>query len=103
MDRDMILTSLNHFNEKYRGTGFELAVLFGSFARGTQDLYSDIDIAYKIDHNLFYKDDAFAKLNKIQEIKKELEDMLHKKVDLIPFNTSNQQIQKTLQNEAIAI
>ena len=65
MDKETILVSLHHFNEKYSGTGFELAALFGSFARGTQDLYSDIDI-----HDLFYKDDAFAKLNKIQEIKK---------------------------------
>jgi hypothetical protein len=103
MDKETILVSLHHFNEKYNGTGFELAALFGSFARGTQDLYSDVDIAYKINHDLFYKDDAFAKLNKIQEIKKELEENLHKKVDLIPLNTTNQQIQKTLQNEAIAI
>jgi len=50
MDKETILVSLHHFNDKYSGTGFELAALFGSFARGTQDLYSDINIAYKIDH-----------------------------------------------------
>jgi len=54
---------------------------------GTQDGYSDIDITYRIDHNIFYKDNAFKKLIALEEIKKELEDTLHHRVDLIPVNT----------------
>lgn len=103
MDKTTIMEDLRHFNDKYKSQGFELVSLFGSYARGTEDLFSDIDLTYKINHNVFYKDDAFAKLNKIQEIKKELEKEFHKKIDLIPANTSNHLMQNTLKEEQIII
>ena len=103
MNRDTIIKILHHFNTMHKEEGFKIVSLFGSYARGTEDIFSDVDLTYKIDHNIFYKDDAFAKLNKIQEIKKELEKAFHKKVDLIPANTKNLMIQESLQKEQIAI
>ena len=80
MNKDTIIKDIRYFNDKYKKNGFVLVSLFGSYANGTNDFFSDIDLTYKIDHNIFYKDDAFAQLDKIQEIKKELENKLHKKV-----------------------
>ena len=103
MNKETILQNLHHFNDTHKNDGFVLVSLFGSYARGTEDMFSDIDITYKINHDIFFKNDAFAKLDKINDIKKELEKKVHKKVDLIPANTKNKQIQKTLKQEQIAI
>jgi predicted nucleotidyltransferase len=103
LNREKIIKELHHYNKKYQEEGFSLVSLFGSYARDENDIFSDIDLTYKINHEIFFKDNAFAKLAKIDEIKKELEDKFHKKVDLIPANTSNTQIQKTLQKEQVFI
>ena len=103
MNKEIIIKSMHHFNSLYKPQGFMLYSLFGSYARGTQDMFSDIDFTYKIDHDIFFKDNAFGKLAKIQEIKQELEQTLHKKIDLIPANTKNHLIQEQLKKEQIAI
>ena len=98
-----IIEYLQQYNAKNLPSGIELVGLFGSYARGTQDGYSDIDITYRIDHNIFYKDNAFKKLIALEEIKKELEQTLHHRVDLIPANTNNISLQKSLQKEQILL
>jgi len=98
-----ILKNIQLLNEKYQNSGFKIFSLFGSYARGTQDRFSDIDLTYTIDHNQFFKDDAFAKLAKIEEIKNELEKKLHTKVDLIPSNTKNKLIQESLKKEQVLV
>ena len=103
MDKETIIEGLHHFNDKYKNKGFVFVSLFGSYARGTDDFFSDIDLTYKINHDIFYKDDAFAKLEKIEQIKKEIEHKFHKKVDLIPANTKNHLIQESLEKEQIFI
>jgi len=101
--KNKILKNLTMLNTKYQDTGFRISGLFGSYARGTQDSFSDIDLTYMIDHEKFFKDDAFAKLAKIEEIKEELEKKFHTKVDLIPLNTKNRLIQESLKKEQILI
>ncbi len=103
MDKKIILDTLHNFNDKYKDSGFEFISLFGSYARGTEDIFSDIDLTYKINYNKFYKDNAFAQLEKIQEIKKNLEKQFRKKIDLIPANTTNKIILSTLLEEQIMI
>ena len=103
MDKQIILDTLHNFNNKYKGSGFKFISLFGSYARGTEDIFSDIDVTYKINHQIFYKDNAFAQLEKIQEIKQSLENKFHKKIDLIPANTTNKIILETLEKEQIII
>lgn len=70
MTKKEIIEYLHHFNAKNTPNGFKITSLFGSYARGTEDLFSDIDLTYKINHDIFYKDDAFAKLDAIAQIKK---------------------------------
>lgn len=101
--KNEILTNIALLNKKYENSGFKIFSLFGSYARGTQDKFSDIDLTYCIDHNKFFKDNAFAKLSKIEEIKEELEKELNTKVDLIPFNTKNKLLQESLKEEQILL
>ncbi len=86
MKKETILTHLSKAKEKYAPEGFLLLGLFGSFAKGEETHYSDIDVAYRIEHERFSQKyrDGFAKLLRIDEIRKELENELHKKVDLVP-------------------
>ncbi len=101
--KSQTLTPLKKFKKIYLNEGFELVGLFGSYAKGYQDDFSDIDIAYKIDHDTFFKDNAFKKLLRIEEIKKELEQNLHKKVDLISLNGSNNRLNESINKELIKL
>ncbi len=101
--KNKTLSPLKKFKKIYLSEGFELVGLFGSYAKGYQDDFSDIDIAYKIDHDTFFKDNAFKKLLRIEEIKKELEQNLHKKVDLISLNSSNSQLNESINKELIKL
>ena len=86
MEKRDILHTLTKIKEKYEEEGFILLGLFGSYAKGSQDQYSDIDVAYTIEYDKFsrkYKD-GFSKILRIDEIRKELEDRFHTKVDLVP-------------------
>ena len=103
MKKNQIIKEIQYLNQKFEDTGFKFISLFGSYARGTDDPFSDIDLTYKIDHNIFFKDDAFAKLERIEEIKKELEWKFHRHIDLIPANSKNPFIQESLKEEQIFI
>ncbi len=86
MEKAEILHTLTKAKEKYQDEGFILLGLFGSYAKETQDQYSDIDVAYTIEYDTFsqkYKD-GFSKILRIDEIRKELEKTFHTKVDLVP-------------------
>jgi len=98
-----IVEDLQTFNNQYAPNGFKIISLFGSYARQTNDIFSDIDLTYKVDAPTFYNDNAFEALSKLEMIKKELEGKFHKKIDLIPVNTKNSLIQQQLQKEQIFI
>ena len=101
--KEDIITTIKSLNSKHQSSGFKIVSLFGSYARGCEDIFSDVDLTYSVNHEIFYKDDAFGKLEKIEDIRKELEEQLHLKVDLIPSNTKNRLIQETLEKEQIFI
>lgn len=61
--------------KKYK---LKVIILFGSYARNTQNAESDIDIAIILNDNI-----------NIETIKDELEDLLRKEVDLINLNNIN--------------
>jgi predicted nucleotidyltransferase len=82
---DSILETVRSVNAEYEKRGFRLMGVFGSYARESADPFSDIDIAYRIDHDRFHPDDAFAKLEEIETIRRNLERKLHRRVDLVPY------------------
>jgi len=103
LKKEEIIDYLHHYNTEHKNDGFLFVSLFGSYARDEYDTFSDIDLTYNIDHEKFFKDNAFAKLSKIDEIKQTLQNKFHKKIDLIPENTKNKLIQKSLQKEQVFI
>jgi len=98
-----LINKLQNLKKRYLKEGFEIVGIFGSYARGEEDLYSDIDIAYKLNHNKFYKDDAFEKLFRLEEIQNELEKNLKKRVDIVSLNSPNERLKNEIEKEIIKI
>ena len=81
-----ILLKLKELKPKYEKEGLILLGLFGSYVKNTQTEFSDIDVAYKLDYDKFslkYKG-GFAKLLRIDAIKKELQSIFKTSIDLVP-------------------
>ncbi len=98
MQKREIVSTLKELKPTYQEEGLILIGLFGSYAKGTQTKFSDIDIAYKLDYEKFstkYKD-GFSKLLRIEDIKKELQALFKAPIDLVP--DTNKSILKDLIN-----
>jgi uncharacterized protein len=96
--KNEILSKLKELKPAYAEEGLILLGLFGSYAKDTQTKFSDIDVAYKLDYDKFsqkYKG-GFAKLLRIDDIKKELESIFKTPIDLVP--DTNKSILKGLIN-----
>ncbi len=98
MQKEEIVKILKKLNLKYKDEGFIIVGIFGSYARDSQTKFSDIDIAYKLDYNIFSKKyrDGFSKLLRIEDIKRELQAIFKRPVDLVP--NENKSIMKDLIN-----
>ena len=94
--KDEIIIKLKKLKPVYEKEGLILLGLFGSYAKDTQTQFSDIDIAYRLDYNKFSQKyiGGFAKLLRIDDIKKELQDTFKTQIDFIP--DSNKSIMKDL-------
>jgi len=87
MNKQDILNYLNSQQDKYnKKFGIKFIGLFGSFARDEANDKSDIDILYEIEENK--KLSIFSYLKLVNE----LENNLHKKVDLVRETTLKPQI-----------
>lgn len=91
-----ILNQLKKLKPIYEKEGLTLLGLFGSYAKNTQTKFSDIDIAYRLDYDKFSQKyiGGFAKLLRIDDIKKELQSIFKKPIDFVP--DSNKAIMKDL-------
>ena len=86
MDKNEILSKLKEIKPIYEKEGLIILGLFGSYAKETQNRFSDIDLAYRLDYDKFSAkyQGGFAKLLRIDEIKKELQSIFKAPVDLVP-------------------
>jgi len=91
LGRDEILLTLKRLKLSYKKDGIILLGLFGSYSRDMQNKFSDIDIAYEIDKDKFAQKyrGGFAKLLKIDNVKKELQSVFKKPVDLVSNSNKN--------------
>ena len=98
MNKNEILSKLKELKPTYEKEGLVLLGLFGSYAKDTQTKFSDIDVAYRLDYDKFSLNyhGGFAKLLRIDAIKKELQTVFKIPIDLVP--DSNKLILKDLIN-----
>lgn len=96
MNRDEIVLSLRRFKEmnqkKYRIVNIGL---FGSAARDTMNEQSDVDVVVELEEQ-----DLFDMIG----IKQDLEEILHKPVDIISYRAKmNQFLKKRIDKEAVYV
>ncbi len=96
---------LAHAKHRYREEGIELLGIFGSYAEGRADSYSDIDIAYRTNRTLFDRtfQGGFAKLLRLSEIKQELEKLLKRRIDLVSIDHGNQRFKEEIERNMICV
>ncbi len=90
----MIRQKLSQLKESYKQEGVTIVGFFGSYAKQKSDDFSDIDIAYNIDYDQFSQKfhDGFGKILRLEEMAKELSQMLGKRVDFVPFKEEFKEI-----------
>ena len=94
MQKQDILNYLKSNQEYYHNQfGVQFIGLFGSFARDEANENSDIDILYKI------KKDKKLSMFKYLKLTKQLEENLHKKIDLVRDETLKPQLKSYIQKD----
>jgi predicted nucleotidyltransferase len=94
MQKQDILNYLKSNQEYYHNQfGVQFIGLFGSFARDEANENSDIDILYKIEK------DKKLSMFKYLKLTKQLEENLHKKIDLVRDETLKPQLKSYIQKD----
>ena len=85
-----LINRLASLAKRYEKEGVSIVGIFGSVAEETDDAYSDVDIAYRLDYERFFSQykDGFSQLLRLEDIRNELSDSLQKPVDFIPYKES---------------
>ncbi len=103
--QNILLDKIKIVKDKYKNDGIEIVGVFGSVARGDDDEFSDIDITYKVDYDLFFKryKDGFSQVLKIGEIKEALEKELQRKVDFISLTSSGKSLKEEIKKDLVYV
>ena len=97
MDRNKLV----FIKEKLKEDGFVIDGIVGSYARGER--YNDIDILYHLEKDFLKKYKGFEAFIKLEEIKKNLENSLKEKVDIIDKTTLNKVGKKYILKDIIYV
>lgn len=83
-----MIDELRKLKSKFLEDGVEIVGVFGSYARGDFDQFSDIDIAYRLKKDIFFKKfkDGFSQLIRLEDMKREIEKIVKKRVDFVQFD-----------------
>jgi len=87
--------------EKLKNDGFIIDGIVGSYAR--DEKYNDIDILYHLEKEFLNKYKGFEAFIKLEEIKKNLENNLNEKVDIIDKTTLNKVGKKYILKDIIYV
>jgi predicted nucleotidyltransferase len=88
MQKETILNYLALIKSDLRKKGIEKIGLFGSFARGEADPFSDIDIAIQLQKEYLKENDVWEYFNLIENIKKELLEKFSRRVDVYDLDNA---------------
>jgi len=86
---DEIFDILKEFKDSSKNRFFSKIGIFGSFARGDDDIYSDVDIVVKVDEDALNKYDVWEYFETIRELKKIILDRLNLNSDIFDIESSS--------------
>jgi hypothetical protein len=81
-----VMNKISLIKNKYKDEGFIILGVFGSYARGEETPESDIDILYEMTDNFYKKYPGWSVFPVIEDINKDIEKTLGKKIDLTDKN-----------------
>ena len=84
-----VLTFLTTIKPQLQENGIEQVGLFGSYARNSATLCSDIDIAIKLNKNYLDKNDVWNYFNEINKIKEMVYDKFQIKSDVFDLDSAS--------------
>ncbi|BBG65396.1 hypothetical protein NNO_0693 [Hydrogenimonas sp.] len=82
--------------------GLERIGLFGSFARGEESVYSDIDIAVSKKREFFLEHGAYSYFEMIAKLKKMVSERFHRPVDIFDLD-SESTFKRKIESELIDV
>jgi predicted nucleotidyltransferase len=85
--KEDMLKLLKELSDDFHNRGIEKMALFGSFAKDSQTLYSDIDIAIKKSDDFLDRYSAYDYFDLVNEIKDRVSKKLHKRVDIFDLDS----------------
>jgi len=100
--KDDILTFLSQHKAALEKAGIGKIGLYGSFAKDTADIYSDIDIAIQLKKNYLSEHDAWDYFTLIDHIKTLLSKKFTRKCDVLDLD-SDSFIINTIKDEIIYV
>ena len=99
MQKEDILRVLKVYKESSHNRFFTRIGLFGSYARGEADAFSDIDVAVEVDTEAMNRYDVWSYFDAISEIKAALMKRFRLQSDVLDLNSGSpllEQIQKEI-------
>ena len=94
MKKDEILNFLKEFKKSSQNKIFSEIGLFGSYAKNENDVYSDIDVAIKIDSNALSKYDVWEYFDALNKIKSSLLERFGLKSDIFDMDSQTPLVEK---------
>jgi len=87
--KEAILRYLKEIKPELEAYGIEKIALFGSFATGQQNVYSDIDIAIKKKSDFLQHHAAYDYFNIVAQIKNKILKTLHRNSDIFDLDSDS--------------
>ena len=100
--REEILRILSSVKPQLQKAGVVEIGLFGSYAKGRESVYSDVDIAIRKEKDIYYQIGAYGYFEMLEEIRDVLRKKLHRKIDLFDLD-SNSPFKKEIEKEVIYV
>jgi predicted nucleotidyltransferase len=87
--KEQIIIFLSEIKQSLLMDGISQIALFGSFARGENNVYSDIDIAIKKEKDYLKNKTAYDYFNQVANIKKLIRDKFHRDSDIFDLDSDS--------------
>jgi len=85
----LIVNYLKEIKAELIADGISKIALFGSFARGEDTVYSDIDIAIKKESNYIKKRGAYEYFEEVSKIKALIRNKFHRNSDIFDLDSNS--------------
>ena len=87
--KENIIEYLKNLKLELKDKGINKVALFGSFSKGEENIYSDIDIAISKDKEFLSYNTAYSYFELISDIKEEVRKKFHKNIDIFDLDSKS--------------